>query len=73
MAKLAIENSSAFASLLGKVLPTTLTPESGGGPQVSLVFKRIIVHPKDVTPSSPALPKPDEEVIEAKDIKELDS
>ena len=64
LARLAVENSSAFASLLGKVLPTTLsTPESDGGPGVQLVFRREIVYPnghveiEGVTPK--ALPVPD--------------
>src|SRR5215471_11932782 len=30
--RLAIENSSAFSGLLGKVLPSTLTAETDGGP-----------------------------------------
>jgi hypothetical protein len=43
--RLAIENSSAFASLLGKVLPTTLqASESDGGSNV-ITFQRIIVMP----------------------------
>jgi hypothetical protein len=62
--RLAIENSSAFASLLGKVLPTTLAAsESDGGAGVKLEFRRIIVYPnghehvEGVTPRS--LPAPD--------------
>ena len=62
--RLAIENSSAFASLLGKVLPTTLSaPESDGGVGTQITFTRIIVHPdghreiEGVTPK--ALPVPD--------------
>src|SRR6516165_4718512 len=44
--RLAIENSSAFASLLGKVLPTTLAAsESDGGLGVKMVFERHIVWP----------------------------
>jgi hypothetical protein len=61
--RLAIENSSAFASLLGKVLPTTLQgPESDGGSNV-ITFQRIIVWPdghreiEGVTPKQ--LPAPD--------------
>ena len=64
LAKLAIENSSAFASLLGKVLPTTLaTPETDGGLGAKLTFERVIVYPnghreiEGVTPK--ALPAPD--------------
>src|SRR6516165_8946444 len=70
--RLAIENSSAFASLLGKVLPTTLAAdESSGGVPVKMVFERHIVWPDGrreidgVTPkslpapdASPALPRP---------------
>ena len=64
LTRLAVENSSAFASLLGKVLPTTLaTSESDGGVGVQLVFRREIVYPnghveiEGVTPK--ALPVPD--------------
>jgi hypothetical protein len=62
--RLAIENSSAFASLLGKVLPTTLqASESDGGLGTKITFERIIVYPdghreiEGVTPKS--LPAPD--------------
>ena len=45
LVRLGIENSSAFASLLGKVLPTTLdTSESDGGSN-AVTFTRIIVMP----------------------------
>jgi hypothetical protein len=62
--RLAIENSSAFASLLGKVLPTTLAAasESNGGLGTKITFKRVIVMPdgqryvEGVTPK--ALPAP---------------
>ena len=64
LARLAIENSSAFASLLGKVLPTTLSAsDSDGGAETQITFTRIIVHPdghreiEGVTPKS--LPAPD--------------
>jgi len=63
LAKLAIENSSAYASLLSKVLPSTLASESDGGVGVQLVFRREIVYPnghveiEGVTPK--ALPSPD--------------
>ena len=44
--RLAIENSSAFAALLGKCLPHTLSAdESGGGLGVKMVFERHIVWP----------------------------
>jgi hypothetical protein len=62
--RLAIENSSAFASLLGKVLPTTLAAasESDGGLGTKITFERVIVWPdghreiEGVTPK--ALPAP---------------
>ena len=64
LAKLAIENSSAFASLLGKTLPTTLqASDSDGGQSPVLTFRRVIVYPggreeiEGVTPR--ALPAPD--------------
>jgi hypothetical protein len=62
--RLAIENSSAFAGLLAKVLPTTLSAdESSGGLGVKMVFERHLVFPdgrreiEGVTPK--ALPAPD--------------
>jgi hypothetical protein len=73
--RLAIENSSAFASLLGKVLPTTLAAsESDGGLGVKMVFERHIVYPnghreiEGVTPRqlpapSHALPGNQDEVV----------
>jgi len=63
--RLAIENSSAFASLLGKVLPTTLAAdESGGGLGVRMTFERVIVWPdgrreiEGVTPKQLPAPSP---------------
>ena len=63
LARLAIENSSAYASLLGKVLPATLAAESDGGSvSTNITFTRVIVHPnghkeiEGVTPK--ALPAP---------------
>jgi len=58
------ENSSAYASLLSKVLPTTLSaPDSDGGVGVELRFIREIVWPdgrREVEGVSPkALPAPD--------------
>ena len=60
--RLAIENSSAFASLLGRVLPTTLqASESDGGP-AKITFERVIVWPsghreiEGVTPKQIAPP-----------------
>src|SRR5262249_48801818 len=63
LAKLAIENSSAFSSLLGKVLPATLAAsESSGGAGVELRFVREIVWPdgrREVEGATPkALPAP---------------
>ena len=61
--RLAIENSSAFASLLGKVLPSTLDVSDSDRGSAKIEFRRIIVHPggreeiEGVTPK--ALPKPD--------------
>jgi hypothetical protein len=44
--RLAVENSSAFAGLVAKVLPSTLAAsESDGGIGVQLVFRREIVYP----------------------------
>jgi hypothetical protein len=64
LATLAIENSSAFAGLLGKVLPSTLAAsDSTGGKTGGITFERIIVWPdghreiEGVTPKS--LPAPD--------------
>src|SRR6516225_5383911 len=46
LTRLALENSSAYAGLLAKVLPTTLsTPESHGGVGVEVRFVREIVYP----------------------------
>jgi len=64
LAKLAIENSSAFAALLGRILPHTLaaTSESDGG-KGGILFERVIVFPdghreiEGVTPKQ--LPAPD--------------
>ncbi|MFZ0148127.1 MAG: hypothetical protein WAM72_07225 [Xanthobacteraceae bacterium] len=66
LAKLAIENSSAFSSLLGKILPHTLAPssESNGGLGVKMVFERHIVWPdghreiEGVTPKQLPAPSP---------------
>ena len=58
------ENSSAYASLLSKVLPTTLSaPNSDGGVGVELRFIREVVWPsghREVEGATPkALPAPD--------------
>jgi Family of unknown function (DUF5681) len=63
--RLAIENSSAYAGLLGKILPSVLAAdaESNGGLGVKMVFERHIVWPggrreiEGVTPKQ--LPTPD--------------
>ena len=63
LARLAIENSSAYSSLIGKVLPTTLsTDESNGGVGVKLEFRRIVVWPggrEEEVDTPKALPAPD--------------
>jgi hypothetical protein len=63
LTRLALENSSAYAGLLAKVLPTTLSAsESDGGAGVEIRFTREIVWPdgrrevEGVTPK--ALPAP---------------
>jgi hypothetical protein len=63
LTRLALENSSAYAGLLAKVLPTTLSAsESSGGAGVEVRFVREIVYPgghrevEGVTPK--ALPAP---------------
>jgi Family of unknown function (DUF5681) len=68
LARLAIENSSAYASLLSKVLPSTLAmPETNGGKQDRITFERVIVWPdghrevEGVTPKQ--LPAPQQESI----------
>ena len=83
--RLAIENSSAFASLLGKVLPTTLAAdESNGGLETKLTFERVIVWPdgrreiEGVTPkqlpapASHTLPNSDHPVDETSNNNDLD-
>jgi len=57
LARLAIENSSAFSSLLGKVLPTTIAAsESSGREDRTIVFVRQIVHP-DGHIEGPGIPR----------------
>jgi hypothetical protein len=67
LTELALSNSSAFCSLLGKCLPTTLSADdsNGGGLGVKVEFKRIIVFPDGrqveqlpAPDASHALPKP---------------
>ena len=65
LARLAIENSSAFSSLIGKIMPLqhAAASESDGGAKVELRFTREIVWPdgrreiQGVTPKQ--LPAPD--------------
>src|SRR5262249_35482281 len=46
LSRLAIENSSAYASLLARVLPSTLSmPETNGGERRKVTFERVIVWP----------------------------
>jgi hypothetical protein len=69
LARLAIENSSAFASLLGKILPHTLAAasDSDRGLGMKVTFERRIVWPdghtevEGVTPKQ--LPAPQQESI----------
>ena len=72
LTRLAMENSSAYAGLLAKCLPHTLSAdESGGGASVKVVFERRIVFPdgrvevEGVTPK--ALPAPDASLPEPTD------
>jgi hypothetical protein len=59
---LAVQNTAAFASLLGKVLPTQLAADEDSGLGLRMVFERHIVYPnghreiESVTPK--ALPAP---------------
>ena len=64
LTRLAVENSSAYASLLGKCLPHTLTAdESSGGVGMHIHFTREIVWPdgrREVEGATPkSLPAPD--------------
>jgi hypothetical protein len=84
LARLAIENSSAFASLLARVLPHTIgaDPESGGG--AGIEFTRIIVMPDGhrhiegktplqlPSPTSHTLPIDEPVTVEANYINDLD-
>jgi hypothetical protein len=77
--RLAIENSSAFASLLGKVLPTTLQASDSDGGPAKITFERIIVMPDGqrwiegktpkqlLAPASPVLPNSDSPTSEPSD------
>jgi hypothetical protein len=65
---LAIENSSAYAGLIGKVLPTTLAASDSSGGPATIEFKRVIVMPdghkyiEGVTPKQ--LPAPEKKLSE---------
>ena len=64
LTRLAQDNSSAYASLLGKCLPHTFSAdESNGGLGVKMIFERHIVWPdgrREVEGATPkALPAPD--------------
>jgi hypothetical protein len=65
LTRLAVSNSSAYAGLLAKILPTQLAADadSNGGAGVQIEFRRIVVYPggreeiEGVSPKS--LPAPD--------------
>jgi hypothetical protein len=66
LTRLAVENSSAYAGLLAKILPQTLAASDSDGGKVQITFRRIIVHPggreeiEGATPKAlPAPPTPD--------------
>jgi hypothetical protein len=63
LTELAVSNSSAFASLLGKCLPHTLSADESSGGNVEIRFVRELVWPdgrREVQGVSPkALPAPD--------------
>src|SRR5215472_8311983 len=63
LTRLAVENSSAYAGLLAKILPQTLAASDSGGGKVQITFRRIIVHPggrEEIEGATPkALPAPD--------------
>src|SRR6516164_11493965 len=66
LTRLAVENSSAYAGLLAKILPQTLAASDSNGGKVQITFRRIIVHPggreeiEGVTPKALPKPEPDE-------------
>jgi hypothetical protein len=81
LSRLAVENSSAYASLLKGVLPMTLASDSDDGEQRHITFTRIIVHadghreikPKQLPPpASPVLPIEDVVTSSSNSIKDLD-
>jgi hypothetical protein len=57
LTRLATDNSSAFASLLKSVLPTTLASESNGGAGLVMTFRREIVWPDGRTEIEGQTPK----------------
>jgi hypothetical protein len=62
--KLAVDNSSAYAGLISKVLPSTIYgSESDGGIGVKMTFERVLVWPdghREVEAKTPKqLPAPD--------------
>src|SRR6516225_6604759 len=66
LTRLAVENSSAYAGLLAKILPQTLAASDSDGGKVQITFRRIIVHPggreeiEGATPKQLPAPEPDE-------------
>ena len=66
LTRLAVENSSAYAGLLGKILPSVLAASDSHGGKVQITFRRIIVHPggreeiQGATPKALPAPEPDE-------------
>jgi hypothetical protein len=62
LTRLAVENSSAYAGLLAKILPQTLAASDSDGGKVQITFRRIIVHPggrEEIEGATPkALPAP---------------
>jgi hypothetical protein len=69
---LAIENSSAYAGILSKVLPSTLAADdSNGGKGMQITFQRVIVYPdgrKEIEGATPkSLPAPEPDVRETDD------
>jgi hypothetical protein len=82
--QLAIENSSAFAGLLSRVLPTTLQASESDGRPTTVTFQRVIVMPdghkyiEGVTPkqiappASHVLPNSDQPASDTSDINDLD-
>jgi hypothetical protein len=64
LTRLALENSSAYAGLLAKILPSTLqASESDGGERTVIRFERTIVYPdgrREIEGKTPkSLPPPD--------------